>query len=232
MNPLTASSSQVAMLRTIRGFRELSDIDLVNLAGQLRWSRVEPGKALLLNDPNELRMFLICRGSVRAIIYAENGREITYEEYHAGNFVGEVSAIDRKPRLTHVVAVTESIVASMDVATFSRVMSQHSVLATEVAKKMCETIRCLSDRVYQLSAMPVGRRIDLDLYRLAAKSSENGVSAALVPAPKHSEIASRASTQRETVTKRVSWLRRLGVIETNGRKMVVPDLQKLRKLCH
>lgn len=232
MSQLTASSHQVAMLRSIRGFSELSDIDLVNLSGQLRWSRIEPGKALFLNDPNELRTFLICRGSVRAIIYAENGREITYEEYHAGNFVGEVSAIDRKPRLTHVVAITETIVASMDAGTFNKVMHQHNELAAEVTVKMCETIRSLSDRVYELSALPVVRRIDLDLYRLATKSSENGLSAAVVPAPKHAEIASRASTQRETVTKRMTTLRKLGVIETTGRRMLVPDLKKLQQLCH
>lgn len=221
------------MLRSIRGFSTLPEIDLLNLCGQLRWHRVAAGKALMFHAgrDNESRcLHLICKGSVKTIVYALNGGKITYFQYDAGNFLGEITAIDQRPPPTHVVAVTDAVVASMDVGLFREVMQQHTVLSTEVAAKLCETVRGLSQRVFELSALTVTRRIDLEIYRCATHSSVDGTSAVLAPAPKHAEIASRVNAQRETVTKRISVLRKLGVIQTTGREIAVPDLRRLKML--
>jgi len=220
------------MLRSVRGFSELPQAELMDLCGQLHWSRIEPDSSLVLHENDEQFVILICSGTLRALVYAENGQEIIFEEYHAGNFVGEVSAIDRKPRLTHIVAVSDSIVARVDSATFTRIMRRYPSLSSEVAIKMCETIRSLSERVYQLSAMPVSRRIDLDLFRVATRFSVDGRRATLDPAPKHAEIASRVNTQRETVTKRMSVLRRLGIVRSIGRRCLEFDLVRLRDQCY
>jgi len=220
------------MLRSVRGFSDLPQSELMNLCGKLHWSRIETGNSLILHEDAGKHVILVCRGMLRAVVYAENGREITFEEYDAGDFVGEVSAIDSKPGMTHVVATADSIVARMESDTFTEKMNRYPTLSSEVAIKMCETIRSLSERVYQLSAMPVSRRIDLDLFRVATPYSIDGRSATVDPAPKHSEIANRVNTQRETVTKRVSALRRLGIVRSLGRRALEFDLIRLQDQCH
>ncbi len=215
-------------LRSIRGFHDLADKDLAEVSAQLQWHRIEPGESLMFQRDHAHAIYLICQGTVKTLMYTENGKEITYEEHHAGSFVGEVAAIDGKPGLTQAVAVTETVVAVMNFNIFSNLMMQNPSLSVEVTRKMCESIRLLCERVYELSAMTVARRIDHELYRIAANYSRDGVSADIEVAPKHIEIASRVNTQRETVTKHISKLRKSGVIQTQGGGMYIPNFSVLR----
>lgn len=215
-------------LRSIRGFHDLADKDLAEVSAQLQWHRIEPGESLMFQHDHASAIYLICQGTVKTLMYTENGKEITYEEHHAGSFVGEVAAIDGKPGLTQAVAVTETVVAVMNFNIFSNLMMHNPSLSVEVTRKMCESIRLLCERVYELSAMTVARRIDLELYRMAANYSRDGVGAVIEIAPKHIEIASRVNTQRETVTKHISKLRKKGIIQTQDGAMFIPDFSVLR----
>lgn len=215
-------------LRSIRGFHDLGEEELAEVSAQLQWHRIEPGQSLMFQQESGHAIYLICQGTVKTLMYTENGKEITYEEHHAGSFVGEVSAIDGKPGMTQAVAVTETVVAVMNFSVFSNLMMHNPSLSVEVAKKMCESIRLLCERVYELSAMTVARRIDLELYRIAVNYSRDGVSATVESTPKHAEIANRVNTQRETVTKHFSKLRKRGIIQTEDGQMVIPNFSLLR----
>jgi len=216
-------------LRSIRGFNDLPESDLDALSPRLQWQRIEAGQPLTFQQDTGHEIYLIVQGAVKSLMYTESGKEITYEENHAGSFVGEVSAIDGMPGQAQLVAIKDSVVARMDYEEFASLMSRNPRLSAEVARKMCESIRTLCDRVYELSAMPVARRIDLELYRLAASHSEDGVSAILDEMPRHVEIANRVNTQRESVTKHFTRLRKHGVIIKKKGKVVIPDIELLRQ---
>jgi len=222
-------SKQYQPLRSIRGFHDLPDSDLEEISDRLHWQRISPGEPLIFQQSCGCDIYLICQGAVKTLMYTESGKEITYEEHHAGSFVGEVAAIDGMPGLTEVVAIKDTVVARMEYEVFAGLMSRNPRLSVEVARKMCESIRTLCDRVYELSAMPVARRIDLELYRLAASYSEDGVSATLDEMPRHIEIANRVNTQRESVTKHFTRLRKNGIIRKVNGKVVIPDISKLKE---
>ncbi len=54
--------------------------------------------------------------------------------------------------------------------------------------------------------------------------------ASIDPAPKHVDIASRISTNREQVTKELSAMARQGLIEKRARALVVPDVARLERI--
>jgi Mn-dependent DtxR family transcriptional regulator len=63
-------------------------------------------------------------------------------------------------------------------------------------------------------------------------ASQGGNAARIVPAPTHVEIASRVSTHREAVTRELSRLSRMGLIERRGGTLAVKDLDRLAKMVH
>jgi CRP/FNR family cyclic AMP-dependent transcriptional regulator len=93
-------------------------------------------------------------------------------------------------------------------------------------------IRALTTRVYEFSTLAVNNRIQAELLRLANLASKDGKSARIVPAPTHVEIASRVSTHREAVTRELSRLSRIGIIERTGADLIVKDIERLSEMVH
>ena len=91
-------------------------------------------------------------------------------------------------------------------------------------------MRGLSERVIDLSTLGVQNRIYAELLRLAREAGAAGNTARIDPAPKHTEIASRVSTYREQVTRELSALVKLGILERGEHVLVIRDVARLERL--
>ena len=90
----------------------------------------------------------------------------------------------------------------------------------------------MTKRVYEFSALPVRNRIQSELLRLASLAPREGRIANISGAPTHLEIASRTSTHREAVSRELSRLSRLGLLERRGRGLLVKDVDRLAAMVH
>jgi CRP-like cAMP-binding protein len=91
-------------------------------------------------------------------------------------------------------------------------------------------MRELAERLLELGAQPVQRRVCVDLLRLARDAGIIDNRAGLEPAPTHYDIASRVGSSREQVTRELSSLARRGLLERAGRKLVLRDVAALEQL--
>jgi CRP-like cAMP-binding protein len=99
-------------------------------------------------------------------------------------------------------------------------------VAQALLPQLVMKIRALTARVYEFSTLAVNNRIQAELLRLANLVS-HGNTARIVPAPTHVEIASRVSTHREAVTRELSHLSRVGIIERRGAALIIKDVDLL-----
>jgi CRP/FNR family cyclic AMP-dependent transcriptional regulator len=67
---------------------------------------------------------------------------------------------------------------------------------------------------------------------MAKKAVEDGGKSELNPAPTHSDLAARISTHREAVSRELSRLSKLGVIERRGRIITIVNLTQLERMVH
>ena len=91
-------------------------------------------------------------------------------------------------------------------------------------------VRGLCERVVEFSTLGVKNRIHAELLRLANKHMQDENRAVISPAPTHADIASRVSTTREAVTREMSHLGQIGVIERRSGTLVVCDTAKLTQM--
>jgi CRP-like cAMP-binding protein len=63
-------------------------------------------------------VFFIVSGTVRVKLQLVSGREVLLREINAGEFFGELAAIDNQPRSSGIVAVTDVIAARMPASVF------------------------------------------------------------------------------------------------------------------
>lgn len=217
-------------LRRIFLFGGLAEERLQSLAARCTWKRYEPDQRIIAWNDQDSDLHLIVSGKVRITIYSAAGRQVTFNDEVAGGAFGFLSAIDGKPRSADAVALDSVLIASLTREVFKEIIQEEPLVAERLLIRLTELIRQLSDRVIDLSTLGVQNRVHAEVLRLAREAGVDGNRARIDPAPKHADIASRVSTYREQVTRELSALTRLGVLQKDGGVLVVKDVGRLDRM--
>lgn len=217
-------------LRTVRLLAGV-DIDVLeSLAKQCRWCRYAPDQRVISRDAKDHDVYLIVSGRVRITAFSSAGREVTFRDVAAGDWFGDLAAIDGHSRSADVDALEETLMASISDVLFRRLLHDHPAVGDRVLKRLAALVRDLTDRVFELSTLGVQHRVHAELLRLAKQAGTGNNTACIDPAPKHAEIASKVSTYREQVTRELSIMVKQGLLQRCGRGLVVPDIARLEKI--
>ncbi len=217
-------------LSGIELFDGLGGPDLDALARQCRWRRYAAHQCIISHQDETDDVYFIVHGQVRVTVFSSSGKEIAFRDLPSGKSFGELSAIDGAPRSATVIALNDTVLASMSAEAFRRVLSDYPDVAAKTLHYLASLVRKLSDRVFEFSALAVRNRIHAELLRLARDQGVEENKAVISPAPTHADIASRVSTHREAVTRELSALARDGRIERRDRSIVVNDVAWLAQL--
>ena len=208
-------------------FARLREAEREQLAKRLNWARYSAGEQIISHLDDSSDVFVVITGTVRVVIYSLTGREVTYRDIPAGKYFGELAAIDGLPRSASIVAMRDSLIASMSAETFWRIILDHPEVITCLVKDLTKSVRSLTERVFEFSALAVKNRIHAELLRLARAHMTGANEALIDPAPTHTEIASRISTRREAVARELSNLSRDGLLERRKGAWAIGDVERL-----
>jgi CRP/FNR family transcriptional regulator, cyclic AMP receptor protein len=228
--PSAARGRDVHKLNGIDLLQGLPDPALDGLAHQCSWRTYRPGQQVISRESRERHVHFIVRGKVRVCVYSAAGREVAFRDVGAGKCFGEIAAIDGLPRSANVEALEQSTIASMPPQLFWMLLERHPSVMANTVRLLTATIRSLSERLFELSTLGIQNRVHAEVLRLAKEAGVRGGMASMDPAPRHVDIASRISTNREQVTKELSAMARLGLIEKRGRALLVPDVARLERM--
>ncbi|MFS2009926.1 Crp/Fnr family transcriptional regulator [Azospirillum sp. CT11-132] len=229
--PDTPADTPVAGLDRIELLRPLSADQRAAVARQCRWRRFAPDEQLIDHWAETRDVGFVVEGRVRVLSHSAGGREISFSDIDAGEQVGEMSALDGRPRSASVVALEEgALIAFLPAKPFQTLVTAHPELAMAMMLRLCDKLRGATDRIMELSTLGANNRVHAELLRLARRASRQGSSAVITPIPVHSDIAARVSTTRETVARVLSDLTRDGMLERRSDALVVRDLPRLELL--
>lgn len=205
--------------------------DLEALAKSCRWRSFDEGEQVLAHLDGGTDVLFLASGRLRVSLYSSSGKEVSFEDLHAGQHFGEMAAIDRKGRSASVFALEPCTVAFLSSQNFKELMSRHFIISQRVMTALCRLVRRLDERVFEFSTLTVSNRIHAELLRLAGGNVEEQT-ATVRPAPRHADIASRVSTHREAVTREMNVLARAGIIRQERDALYILDLPRLGKMVH
>jgi len=229
-NPVKpARVSALLGLQKVDLFEGLDSYSLREIAAQCKWIRCKRDQYVIRRDGTDRDVYFVIAGLVRVGAAAGRGRRIIFRDIPAGEVFGEHSAIDGRARFADVLAVRESLLASMSPEVFRAILANHASVRERVLRRLTGSVRELAERLLELGAQPVQQRIWVELLRLARVAGIDANRARLDPAPT-SDIASRAGTTREQVSREVSSLARQGILERAGRTLVLADVGALERL--
>ena len=200
------------------------------IAGQCRWHRFALGSQVFDKDSDTLDVYFVRHGSVRILTAGPDGREVALADIGAGQYFGELAAIDGMKRSARVVATTPAVVATLSGPAFLELMRRHPELALKVLERLTRIIRSLDSRVTELSTQTEAQRIYGQLLRLARPDPHHAQGWIIDDLPNHKEIAAWTGTSREAVAQAIGELARDGIVRRRGMGLVVSDWPRLTLL--
>lgn len=188
--------------------------------------RVRKGQVLLAVGLPANDVYLVVEGCVSVSLVSAQGRETVLRAIGPGEIFGELAAIDGQPRSADVVATAPSTLVVIPGPSFVTLIEREPVLSLWLARYLAHQVRYLTNRIYELSTMGVGTRLQAELLRLAGTPGAGG-GATISRIPTQAELAARIGTNRETVTREFSLLVKEGLVVKEGRSIAIPSLKRL-----
>ncbi len=208
-------------------FRGLPPDDLDALADAFQCGWVAPGRVVIEQGAQDTDFCVLVAGALLGTTIAPDGRQIGCLPIRAGDFFGQLSALDGLPRSMNVAATAPALVARLPGAVFRHWLEVGPGVAVALSMALCAHARMLDARVFTLGAHDVATRLRHLLCDLAREAGAFRSGGTIQPAPTHEVLASHVCANRESVSRELARLARAGTIETGRRKIVIRDVAAL-----
>ncbi len=211
-------------------FKSLDGDEICRLDRQCFWRRSEAGSRILECHHRSTDVYFLASGVVRVRLPTWRRTDVNLADIGAGEFFGELAAIDGRPRSASVTALTSTLVACMPAIVLRDAMARHADVSAQILGLLAARVRVLDGRVWEFSALSVRDRVRAELLRLGQLKTDQPNCAIISPPPTHAEFAARISTHREAVSREFAALERDGLLERRRGALVVCDVTALADL--
>jgi len=213
-------------------FALLSQEDREALSALGHRRRYRRGATLFSEGDHSTHVILVLEGRVRVSYTTEAGREIVFAIREEGDLVGELSAIDGRPRSATASTMGAAEVLVIDGMDFTTFVTPHPRASLLLLRMISAHLRNADRRQVEFGALDtvgrvVRRLVDLARAEGAARSDSDGV---LLPITQL-ELAAWTGCSREAVNKARAALRGPGWVMTRRGGIVVLDLPALERRC-
>jgi CRP/FNR family cyclic AMP-dependent transcriptional regulator len=227
---LILATPQKHDLSNIRALADLTSEQRRDFEMSCRWRRFAAGEQILDQLAESRDVYFITQGRVRIVNFTVQGKEVALDDLREGDYFGELAAFDGHPRSSSVVALEASDIAKMSPKRFLKLIQTYPELSLRVLRNMAAIIRASTERIVDLSTLGANNRVHGEILRQARNGARQDNVATIKPIPVHSEMASRASTTRETVARVVSELTKKGILKREKNALLVCDFERLENM--
>lgn len=205
-------------------------LDLPAFEARSRWRHVAAHEVLLDFDEVSSDIHFLVAGDVRVCVRTRSGKEVIFGDLRAGEFFGELSALDGTPRSANVTALTRCEVCSMSSGVFRELVFGSPTVTDRVFRFLARRVRDLNSRLMEHVVLDLRHRLYAELFRLSVPRAGHPGERVLTPPPFHHVLAARIGCRREQVTREFTTLDQEGLIERTRGALVLkrPDVLQAR----
>jgi CRP-like cAMP-binding protein len=200
--------------------------DFLALARPRSWAR---GAVIFRESDESDSVLVLVSGRVKAYSSTGGGTEVLLAVRGPGALVGELAAIDQRPRSATVEALEPVTALMLPLGAFQEYLRAHGRIALLLAQTLADRLRDADRKRIEFGAHDTLGRVAARLVELAdrfGQPTEEGVRIALPLS--QDELAGWIGASREAVSKALQTLRADGTIRTSRLTVVVHDLPALR----
>ena len=206
-------------LKSIPLFSSLND-DEVALLSQARVMKSYAAGVTIINDGDTSNaLYIITKGGVKVCISNEQGREVVITQLSEGEYFGEMSLIDEKPRSASIITRSACEISLIQKDDFQRLLASNPALSLAVMRGLSERLRKADRKIETLALMDVYGRIARALLDMAVDNGDGRM--VVVEKLTQTDLANMVGSSREMVNRIMKDLTTGGYISRQDRKIYV-----------
>jgi CRP/FNR family cyclic AMP-dependent transcriptional regulator len=189
--------STLEVLRKVPLFATMREGDILAFAELVRERSFPKGSVIVFEDDPGDALYLVARGQVKVVLIGEDGREVILSVLGEGNFFGEMSLIDEKPRSATVIAMVDSVVLVLRREDFQARLRTSPEIAIALLRELSRRLRRADEKIGSLVLLDVNGRLADLILRLAEEEGGDRITKKLT----HNVLAQMIGSSRETVSR-------------------------------
>ena len=219
------TTQNVDFLATVPLFNGLDRVELERFAEVTREKSYPKGSVILFEDDPGDSLFVVREGRVKVVLIGEDGREVILGVLGVGEYFGELSLIDDRPRSAHVIAMEDSNLLVLRREDFRKRVESSPSVAWSLLTELSRRLRRADDKIGGLVLLDVPGRIARLLLDLAEESGTDAIEKSLT----HQTIAQMIGASRETVSRAMKDFQDAGWITVERRRIALADRAALEQ---
>jgi CRP/FNR family transcriptional regulator len=217
-------ADKIEILKKTELFRDLDPAVLLVLAERAVEKRITRGEILFLAGDEAKGLYVVASGSVRAYKTGADGREQVIHVERAITTIAEVPVFDNGAYPSTVAAEEPTLVYFLDKTEVFALCLNHPHISLAAAGLLAKRLRKCAELVESLSLREVGQRVArLFLEEAGARGVETANGVRFKQKLTHNQLAARAGSVREVITRVLYRLQIQGLIIVEGKEIIVPN---------
>jgi CRP/FNR family cyclic AMP-dependent transcriptional regulator len=188
------------------------------------------GTALFHERQNPDRVVVILAGRVKLSCLSEDGRETVLAIRGEGELLGEISAIDARPRSATATALDPVQALVVPAVDFTGFLEENPRVALTIMRTLTRRLRDADRKRAEFGAQDTMGRVAARLVELSSRFGERDEEGVRIDLPlSQEELAGWTGCSRETVSKTLKAMRDLGWVDTRRRRITLLDEEAVRR---
>jgi len=211
-------------------FANLNEAHLTQLLPSIKEQSFGKGKVIVHQDEKGSVFFIMGKGLAKVTMMGREGKEITLSYIKPGEFFGEMSLLDGKPRSATVLAVEESAVFVLTREDMLDHIRSNPEMGIRMMEALSGRIRYADQKIGLLTLTDVQSKLVHFFIHLAGTLGVPTVDGTLIEnRPTHDVMAAELGTTRETITRIIGDLKRNGYIKITRRNVLLSNRLFIKK---
>ncbi|MBL0122883.1 MAG: Crp/Fnr family transcriptional regulator [Betaproteobacteria bacterium] len=208
------------MLNVIPLFSNLTPAQLDRIGAHMTMRTVEKGEIILRQDEVAETIFIILAGQVKVYLtdMPDTDREVIVSTLGAGEFFGEISMFDMRPRTANVEALERTHLHTLSYESFAKAIEQSPDVARKVMASMAARLRHADRQIGTLALMNISSRVSRTLLELAIMSHGHRVVGKQFT---QKDLAGMIGASREMVNRTLKSLTEQGYIAVQRKSITI-----------
>ena len=219
-----------SVLRKTQLFAKLTEGEMRTLCARVSDRHFDRGETLFSEGDECHGLFVVATGRIRIFKLSPSGREQVLAVEGPGSSFAELPVFDGGVYPASASALEDAEVLFISRKDFQNYCREHPEVALKVLAVVGSRLRRLVGIIEDLSFTTVRQRLISLLLRLAqggGTTTKQGVRVELTTT--HQDLAAELGTVRELVSRNLSRLQAEGLLEVDGRTIIIKDLSALKR---
>ena len=208
-------------------FAGLNETELNFLAPRAVPRRCAAGELIFSEGEPCTGLFVVQEGNIRIFKTSSGGREQVLSIDGPGSSVAELPVFDGGPYPASASAIGPATLLLIRKQDFQALCLEHPEVALKVLKIVGARLRKLVGIIEELSFTTVRHRLAAFLVRLAKEEGKQSPAGIAFSLPGNQDLAAQIGTVRELISRNLSRLQAEGLLQLDGRIVVIPNLAAL-----